>query len=219
MIAACPAPPRRPIRSPRARSERARSAVLEAAEALLHEGGYPAVTIEAVAERSGVARTTIYRWWPNRAALAIDVLLHLAAVVAPPPTGTEPLRAIRLELRRIAAAASEPAGRLLLALLGEAQHDPAVRAALLERVIHPRRDASARAIREAQVRGELCDDVHPHVAVDLIYGPVFYRLLMGHAPATERFAMQALERVLDGLAPDRQARARGPGTARRRVTG
>ena len=91
------------------------------------------------------------------------MLLHLAAVVAPPPTGTEPLRAIRLELRRIAAAASEPAGRPMLALLGEAQHDP----------------------------------------VDLIYGPVFYRLLMGHAPATERFAMQALQRVLDGLAPDR----------------
>ncbi|WP_104023547.1 TetR-like C-terminal domain-containing protein [Gemmatirosa kalamazoonensis] len=67
----------------------------------------------------------------------------------------------------------------MLALLGEAQHDPAVRAALLERVIHPRRDASARAIREAQVRGELCADVHPHVAVDLIYGPVFYRLAHG----------------------------------------
>ena len=63
-------------------------------------------------------------------------------------------------------------------------------------------------IGEAQARGLLRDDVHPHVAVDLLYGPIFYRLLMGHAPATARFATQAFARVLDGLAPARRRASR-----------
>jgi AcrR family transcriptional regulator len=196
-------PPEPSARAPRGRprSEQARRAILAAALDLLREEGYSAVTIESVAKRAGVARTTIYRWWSSSAALLVDVLMDLATLVAPPPTGNDPMRAIRLEMRRIAAIATELPGRLLLALVGEAQHDPRIRAELLERLIYPRREASARAIREAQARGLLRDDVHPLVATDLFYGPLFYRMIMGHEPTTERFATQTFERVVSGLAP------------------
>jgi AcrR family transcriptional regulator len=183
----------------RPRSEQARRAILKAATALATQGGYPALTIEAVAERAGVARTTIYRWWANRAVLAIDVLVDIGMTAAPPPTSTDSLRAIRLELRRIAAAASGTAGELLLALLSESQHDEAVRTALHERVTYPRREASMRAVSAAQDRGELRDDLHPSVVVDLLYGPIFYRLLMGLDAPTERFAEQVFDRVLGGV--------------------
>lgn len=188
----------------RPRSEQARRAILKTAAALVEEGGYPALTVEAVADGAGVARTTIYRWWPNRAVLAVDVLVDLAAAVAPPPTNADPLRAIRLELRKIAAAASGTAGALLLALLGEAQYDADVRTALHQRVTQPRREASMRAIRAAQDGGELRDDIHPSVILDLLYGPIFYRLLMGLDTPTERFAEQVFERVLDGVGTARK---------------
>jgi AcrR family transcriptional regulator len=197
------APLELPARAPRGRprSEQARRAILAAALELVRDEGYRAVTIESVAKRAGVARTTIYRWWPSVAALLVDVLMELSNVVAPPPTGDDPLRAIRLEMRRIAAAMPELPGRVLSALMGEAQHDPRIRAELLDRLIYPRREASARAIRDAQARGLLRDDVSPYVATDLFYGPIFYRMLAGHEPTTERFATQVFERVRDGLAP------------------
>src|SRR5213594_2178768 len=115
----------------RPRSQRARRAVLDAARALFEKGGYAAATVEAVAVRAGVAKTTIYRWWPNRASLLVEVLVEEAAVVAPPPEGRDPLRALRTELRRGAVAANGFIGRLLTSLLGEAQRDREVRTALL----------------------------------------------------------------------------------------
>jgi AcrR family transcriptional regulator len=185
----------------RPRSEQARRAILGAALDLVRDEGYPAVTIDSVAKRAGVARTTIYRWWPSSTALLVDVLMDLSAHVAPPPTGSDPLRGIRLEMRRIAAVSTELPGRLLLALVGAAQHDPTIRAELLERLIYPRREASARAIGDAQSRGLLRDDVSPYIATDLFYGPIFYRVIMGHEPATERYATQIFERVISGMAP------------------
>ena len=192
----------------RPRSEQARRAILTAALELLRDAGYPAVTVDAVAKRAGVARTTIYRWWPSSGALLIDVLMEISTTVAPLPVGTDPLRAIRLEMRRIAAISSELPGLVLRALLAEAQHDPQIHSALLERLIYPRREASSRAIRDAQARGLLRDDVHPYVVVDLFYGPIFYRLLMGHEPPTERFVAQIFERVVGGMASSKEPEKR-----------
>jgi len=196
--------PKTPVRATRGRprSEQARRAIIAAALELLRDEGYRAATIDSVAKRAGVARTTIYRWWPSVAALLVDVLMDLSNEVAPPPVvGPDPLRAIRLEMRHIAAASSGLAGRVFTTLLGEAQHDPHIRTELLDRLIHPRREASARAIRAAQARGLLRDDVSPAVATDLFFGPIFYRMFAGHEPTTERFATQTFERVRDGLAP------------------
>ena len=198
------ASPKTPVRTTRGRprSEQARRAILAAALELVRDEGYRAVTIDSVAKRAGVARTTIYRWWPSVAALLVDVLMDLSNIVAPPPVvGDDPLRAIRIEMRRIAAVGSELAGRLFTGLLGDAQHDPRVRTELLERLIYPRREASARSLRDAQARGLLRDDVNPYVALDLFYGPIFYRMLAGHEPMTERFATQVFERARDGMAP------------------
>jgi AcrR family transcriptional regulator len=193
----------RPARG-RPRSEQAHRAILAAALELVRDEGYAALTIDAIAKRAGVARTTIYRWWPSAGSIAVDVLLELGATVAPPPpSGGDPLRAIRLEMRRLAAVSAELPGRLLTAILGDAQNDPVIRKALMERLIYPRREATARVVREAQALGLIRDDVSPPVVTDLFYGPIFYRMLMGHDVATERFATQTFERALAGLTPEK----------------
>jgi AcrR family transcriptional regulator len=196
-------PPRSSRSHPRGRprSQRARRAILEAARALVEKGGYPATTIEAIAARSGVAKTTIYRWWPNRASLIVDLLVQVSADVAPPPVGRNPLQALRTELYLVAKAADALPGRLLGSLLGDVQSDPQIRDALRRGLFNPRRRATASVIRRAQQQGQLDPRVPPLVAVDLLYGPLFYRSFIRHEPLTHRFVTQVIEHVLGGLAP------------------
>src|SRR5438552_2087877 len=189
------APPGRP------RSERARRAVLDAARAQFAEQGYAAATIEAITARSGVAKTTIYRSWPSRAAILVDVLVEMASALVPPPRGGDPMRAMSTELRGIVGAINGPLGRLLTSLLGDAQVEPQVRSALIERLFRPRSDASAGNISRAQAGGALRTDVPPPVAVDLLVGPLFYRMFVQHRPVTDAFAKQVLQYVVEGLRP------------------
>jgi AcrR family transcriptional regulator len=148
-----------------------------------------------------VAKTTIYRSWPNRPTLVVDLLAQMAAVAVPLPGGRDAMRALRREFRQIAKIADGLEGRLLISLLGEAQRDPAVRTALLERIFHPRTEASAHAVRRAQASGTLRRDVPPSLAVDLLVGPLFYRMFVQHAPVTEDFVKQVFQHVLAGLGP------------------
>ena len=200
----------------RPRSESAQRAVLNAARALVEHGGYPAATIDAIAARSGVAKTTIYRWWPNRPALVVDLLVRMAAAAAPPPAGRDPLRALHAELRLVAAASDALPGRLLMSLLGEAEVDPDIRTALVQGLFNPRREATARIIRQAQDSGALRAAVPPLVVVDLLYGPLFYRKFIRNEPVTGHFVNQVFKHVLAGLSPRPGAakrwRARGGGT-------
>lgn len=183
----------------RPRSELARRSILAAVQALIEHGGYEAATIEAVAARSGVAKTTIYRWWPNRAALVVDLLVEVASRAAP-PTGTgEPLAELRHALQLVGRAAEGMSGRLLIALLGEAERDPDIRTALRERLFKPRRKATAAAIRRAQAAGLLRSDIPPVAAGDLLYGPMFYRKFIRFEPVTKGFVDQAFECVMTGL--------------------
>ena len=183
----------------RPRSQAAHDAVLSAALALLEKGGYDAATIEEISARSGVAKTTIYRWWPNRPALVVDLLMEMAGKEVPPPAGPDPLGAIRTEMRGIAAASDHLMGRLLTSLLGEAQHDPEIRAALLDGLFHPRTDATGKMIREAQKSGRLRKDLPAHVAVDLLVGPLFYRMFVRHQPLNDAFVSQVFRSVMRGL--------------------
>jgi len=190
----------------RPRSAEAQRAVLASARELFEERGYDAATIEAVAARSGVAKTTIYRWWPSRASLLVEVLAEVHTAAVPLPAGGEPVRAIVGELRDAAEALNGLTGKLLSALLGEAQHDPEVREELLDGLFRPRRASTARVIRRAQETGAIRPDVPPDIAADLLFGPLFYRMLVRHDPVTKAFMMQVFRFVMDGLQPPSASR-------------
>ena len=181
------------------RGLRARAAIFAATRALVEKGGYAAATIEAIAAHSGVAKTTIYRSWPNRQSLIVDLLMGMAADAVPPPSGPDPLRAVRTEMRGIAEASDHLMGRLLASLVGEAQHDPEIRVALVSRLFHPRSAATAAMIRTAQDSGLLRKDLPAPVIVDLLVGPLFYRMLVQHQPLTEVFVGQVFRGVMGGL--------------------
>jgi AcrR family transcriptional regulator len=194
------APPRRG----RPRSEKARGAILGAAAELLLERGLTAVSMDAVAARAGVSKATIYRWWPTKESLALDALYREWSAV-PPPEDTGSLRGDLLSLLRPWAllAGRRPYGRVIAALLTEAQTDPGFAREYRARIAAPRRDQAREIFRRAIERGEVAADTKIEVALDLLYGPVYHRLLHGHAPLDDRFVRDVIDTALDGTWPCR----------------
>ena len=188
----------------RPRSERARQAILEAASELLLARGLSAVSMDAVAERAGVSKATIYRWWPTKETLALDALYTEWAAARPHPRDTGALRGDLLSLLRPWArlAGSRPYGRVVAALLTEAQTDPVFAAEYRERFVEPRRQQAREIFRRAIERGEIPADTKVEVALDLLYGPLYHRLLHGHAPLNDRFVREVIDLVLDGVRRD-----------------
>jgi AcrR family transcriptional regulator len=186
----------------RPRSETAHQAILEAVAGLLVERGLAAVSMDAVAERAGVSKATIYRWWRTKESLALDALYAEWASV-PPARDTGSLRGDLLSLLRPWArlAASRPYGRVVAALLTEAQSDPLFAAEYRERFVEPRRAQGRAIFRRAIERGEIPASTKIEVALDLLYGPLYHRLLHGHAPLSDRFVREVVDTALGGIAP------------------
>jgi AcrR family transcriptional regulator len=198
-------PPGRP------RSERAHRAILQAANELLENEGFAAVTVEAIAERAGVSKATIYRWWPNRAAVVMDGFLSIVSSEVPFPHTGHAREDIRIHMRRLSEAFSGNLGRTVAALIAEGQADPELAEALRSRWLSVRR-TEAREILELGIeRSELREDLDPEVAVDVLYGPIYYRMLVGHASLDEDFADTLADHVFAGLRAQDSARARKVG--------
>ena len=135
-------------RAPHRRDEHARLAVLHATDDLLVERGFGGVTIEGIAARAGVAKQTIYRWWPSKVDILLDTLIEDAGrQLAIADTGSV-LECARRYLRRLARfLTKDPAGKVLLALIGEAQHDPDMARAFHERYLDPQRQREREMLR------------------------------------------------------------------------
>ena len=187
-------PPGRP------RSERAHRAILQAANDLLESEGFAAVTVEAIAERAGVSKATVYRWWPNRAAVVMDGFLSIVSSEVPFPHTGHAREDIRLHMRRLTEALSGKIGQTVAALIAEGQSDPELAEALRSRWLSVRREEAREILELGIERGELRDDIDLEVAVDVLYGPIYYRMLVGHAPLDDDFADALADHIFAGLA-------------------
>jgi AcrR family transcriptional regulator len=167
---------------------------------MLLEQGLDAVSMDAVAARAKVSKATIYRWWPTKQTLALDALYHEWAAV-PPAQDTGSLDGDLLSLLRPWArlASRRPYGRAIAALLTEAQCDPAFAREYHTRFIEPRRDQARAIFRRAIERGELPESADVELALDLLYGPIYHRLLHGHAPVSDRFVRDVVSTALNGI--------------------
>jgi len=185
----------------RPRSEKARKAILKATAALLLERGLAAVSMDAVALRAGVSKATIYRWWPTKEAVALDALYTRWEEAARHPSDTGSLRGDLLELLRPWAGIvrTAPYARVIAALLTRAQTDQVFGAEYRRRIVQPRRDQAREVFLRAVERGEVAADLNLEVALDLIYGPLYHRLLQGHAPLDDAFVTDVVDMVLAGI--------------------
>jgi AcrR family transcriptional regulator len=186
----------------RPRSEKARQAILVAAMELLLDQGLHAMSMDDVARRAGVSKATIYRWWPSKERLALDALAAEWASSAPDRRrDTESLRAELLARVRpwVRQLNQRPYARVVAGLLAAAQNDAEFAELYRQHFVEPRRDAARDLLVGARARGEIAADTDLEVALDLLYGPIYHRLLHGHAPLTERFAQQVVDAVIAAM--------------------
>lgn len=184
----------------RPRDEARRRAILEAAGDLMLEGGLGAATMEAIAARAGVSKQTIYNWWPSRAAVAFEGFMTRADPVATLPassTVAETLQHLAVALVRLFT--ETPAGPLMRSLVADAQHQPEIAVALREQWLGPRRQFVVQAMQAGIASREFRHDLDVEAVVDLIFGPLYYRLLLGHGPLTEDFARRSVDHVVRGI--------------------
>lgn len=187
--------------SGRKRSEASSKAILDAALALMHETGFDGFSIEGVATRAGVGKTTIYRWWPSKGILAVEAFLAAAEPLIAFPESASARSDIVEQMRALAALYRGPTGRLVRAMIGAAQHDPGMRDAFVDGFLAPRR-ALARAVFQRGVeRGEFAVGVDVDVAIDALWSPIYYRLLVSGADIDDEFVLVHARVVLDGIRP------------------
>jgi AcrR family transcriptional regulator len=187
------------------RKTRVRSAVLRAAGDVLRAEGYAGLTMERVAAESGVAKTTLYRSWPTKAALCMDLYLDVAGrELRDPATGdvSRDLNAIaetviNLQKRTVA-------GPAFIGLIAEAQISPDTRTAFLAEFAEKRREITRTILRRAIERGQIRPDTDIDLVIDIIGGATMFRLLQGHAPLTKRFSDALVDLVLSGCGRSRR---------------
>jgi AcrR family transcriptional regulator len=174
--------------------------VLAAALELVEEKGYAALTMEGIAARAGVAKTTIYRSWPGKAAVVMDaVFVESDPRLAFPDTGSA-REDLRRQMAAVATLFTEPAfSAPFVGLLAESQHDTVLADALHLWLINARRAGAAEVLRRGVERGELRPGLDVAVAIDALYGALYYRLLVSHEPLSTEYARAVVGVVFAGL--------------------
>jgi AcrR family transcriptional regulator len=184
----------------RPRSAEADRAILQAFLTQLIQEGFAALRLEHVAARARVAKATIYRRWPSKEALALDLLMQLAA----PHISIEDVGDTRAELlaavtNALRAVTDTPFGPVIRALLSQIAINPALGDPFRASVVQGRRDEVARVIARGISRGDLRTDADVDVATELLVGPVYFRLMFG-GELSQDFAERVVESVLRGVA-------------------
>jgi AcrR family transcriptional regulator len=183
----------------RQRSAAAEAAILDAAVELLERKPLCEVTAEAIAKRAGVSKATIYKWWPNRNRVAMDAFLsRTQEEILPSDTGS----ALRDFTETLVAATrfhKSPCGRLLCQFIAEGQSDPDLLAMFREQFLNQRRKAARGMWERGVARGEIRAELDPDLGIDLIFGPMVYRLLVGHGPLDDADAEAMVAAVFCGV--------------------
>lgn len=182
----------------RPRSETTHRAILAAAIAELRDKGYAELTIEGIAARAGAGKQTIYRWWPSKADVVLDAMLdQAAATIATPDTGSLPQDLIEFLIATFRQRGQRP---VLIGLMAQALLDPVFAQAFRDRFLFGRRAELRRILDRAAARGEIAPDTDPELLIDVVYGVLWYRLLLDHAPLDDLAGHQLANLVLKVVA-------------------
>jgi AcrR family transcriptional regulator len=196
LIASPVAPPKR---RGRRRSLVAESAILCAAMQLLEKKPLREVTAEAIARRAGVSKATIYKWWPNKSLVALDAFLtRMQRDVGTPDTGSA-RKDFTEQLKAVIHFYTSPRGRIFAQFIAEGQSDANFLVQFRERFLRARRDEVRVMWRRGVDRGEIRGEIDGDVALDLIYGPMIFRLLTGHSPLNDAQAEAMVDAAFHGL--------------------
>ena len=186
------------------RSDTSRRAVLQATIDLLSDEPPGPVTlqklsIEGIARQAGVSKMTIYRWWPSKAALVIDSFLDNHVALTPVRKTGRAIDALRDHMRSLMRVYSGPEGRLIAQLIAECQYETSTLEEFKQRFWYGRAEIVSKLIRRAMDEGDLRADLDPSLVSDMLYGPIYMRLLFHMDVTTDDYTDRLLDAALSGF--------------------
>jgi AcrR family transcriptional regulator len=188
-----------PKRAPgRPRSEEARLSILRSTSKLLAKQGFSELTIEAVAAHARVGKATVYRWWPDKAALVADAFASSTTHKLHFPDTGSVRKDMSRQMRQLIKIFRSRRGRIVSAMLGAGQSDTSLIAAFRERFLKPRRQEAYATLRRGIRRGQLRKNIDMDLLLDSLYGPIYMRFLIGHDRLTPEFVEGLCELALGG---------------------
>ena len=183
----------------RPRNVEAQKSILSASYELLLENGFQAVTVDKIAERAQVSKATIYKWWPNKAAVVMDGFLHAATARLPVPDTGSAFNDILIHATNLTGFLISREGTIITELLGEGQFDSGLAEAYRARFFRPRRLEARSLLEKGVQRGELKKNLDIGICIDLIYGPIFYRLLVTGETLDETYVQHLVINAFEGI--------------------
>lgn len=187
------------------RSEQSRQAILQSTMRLLDEREPDSVSIqqlsiERIARDAGVSKTTIYRWWPNKAAVIIDTFLENHILATPVREDIPAIDALREHFMSLASVYAGYEGRLMAQLIAECQYDPATLEEFKKHFWRPRRAVVTGLIERAIDEGAIRGDQHPDVIAERIYAAIYFRLLFQEGSLDKQAVTGTFDLALEGIA-------------------
>ena len=180
----------------RPRSEKARQAILQSTLNLLRDAGFADFSVETVAAHANVGKATVYRWWPNKAALIVDAFSASADEELRYPDTGSVVQDLKIQMVHLVEIFLSPRGKIVANLIGAGQADPELTRAFRERFLFPRRKEAYATLRRGIDRGEFAPDADLDIVLDSLYGPIYMRFLIGHRDLSIDFAERLCDSVM-----------------------
>ncbi len=171
----------------RPRSQQSKKAILKATNSLLLHMSVQELSIEAIAKKAKVGKTTIYRWWPNKTAVVMDALINQPGMTAPLPTPRNNAEAVTMQLEKLIRLLDSKNGETIAQLFSEAQASNEARDIFSNSFLSPLIDAIEFSIEQGQKQREFRSSLDTKIAVDMLCGPIFFRLMAHPADLNDAF--------------------------------
>ncbi|RSZ63867.1 TetR/AcrR family transcriptional regulator [Corynebacterium hylobatis] len=186
------------------RSEESHQAILNATMALVNpedgEGfSLQKLSIERIAREAGVSKTTIYRWWPSKVAVVIDSFLEHHVARTPFNEELPAVDSLRDHLGSVAEVYGTGEGRLVAQLIAECQHDPEAMKEFKDRFWLNRLETATSLIHRAQSEGVIRNDISSREIADILYAPIYFRLLLQSGPLDRDWAHSHFDIAMEGV--------------------
>lgn len=201
-------------RNGRPRSETTRLAILAATTKLLETQSVRALTMEAIAASAKVSKATIYRWWRSKASVVIDAFVEHHLVQTPMPRGVTSFQALKRHMQLLIQEYSKLGGRIVAQIIAEGQSDPSILREFRERFHYGRRAVVREVIEQGKRTGEIRSDLDSETIMEVLYSPIYFRLLIGYLPLDDAFARRFPDVVL-AMIENQGARKKANGASSR----
>lgn len=179
----------------RPRSVAVDKAIIKAASYLFCHQAYTEISMEAISQRAGISKATLYRRWPNKPTLAVEVLVRAALAKSRPFTDISYREHLIANLQALRDMLASPYAAVLVALIAQAQYDTALREILYQQFLKPIQAVGDADLDEAIKRGEVIADIDKDLLFDQLFGLFYYRMLVTHKNVKDA----EIEKIVDAF--------------------